>query len=356
MDYILHLKDGTTLKFHADTYEGALKMAQYYGLGAESLETVGATPTTPTATTTTAPVTTPTPSTAQTTPTIAQKYGVQEAAKWAGQPTPQASLLTPVEQATLTTTPPPPAAEYTQAQLDNYNDYLAFLKTKDGKNWPVPKDIADFLAHMDEWAGNAEYYSRGYTEEQLREFNTFKRYASAYGELTDWFPTNIEDWLANPDKAQKQLDIWKQKYGTALEEEAGAEKYALTPEEAARRREEGYTEERYAAKERYGETPMYPEAFANWRKEQSDMSGALLEYIQSEYPSLRAEFEAGLPRLTGYETREEARAEATKRESGFAAWLSEETPEIYQEYMGQRPAERGERYYVQAPTTRVTNW
>jgi len=71
---------------------------------------------------------------------------------------------------------------------------------------------------------------------------------------------------------------------------------------------------------------------------------------------LQARYEAGLPRLTGYPTREEARAEAARREAGFKGWLTGQTPGIYQEYMGQRPAARGERLYMQSPRTRTANW
>ena len=102
---------------------------------------------------------------------------------------------------------------------------------------------------------------------------------------------------------------------------------------------------------------MYKETFSSWLpKQASAMSGALTSYVESQYPSLQARYEAGLPRLTGYPTREEARAEAARREAGFKGWLTGQTPGIYQEYMGQRPTERGERPYMYAPATREVGW
>ena len=252
---------------------------------------------------------------------------------------------------------------YTQEQLDNYNDYLSFLKTDAGKNWPIPESIDDFLAHMDEWAANAEYYTRGYTDEQLREFNTWRLYASKFGGLEDWYPNNIQDWIANYDKAQQQLDAWKQlateEEQEALEAEAEREEYeehALPPEEAARRREEAYGESRYAAQERYTETPEYQLPFTQYLQEQGRFSGALEAWTENQYPSLVSQFRTTQPELTGYATREEARAEKARREESFRAWLPKQEYGLYQEYASQRPGERGERLYMQAPTMRTANW
>jgi len=101
---------------------------------------------------------------------------------------------------------------------------------------------------------------------------------------------------------------------------------------------------------------MYGETFTGWLEQQGQFSGALEKFAESQYPSLQSQYKAGLPRLTGFPTREEARAEAAKRESGFQAWLGQQTPGIYQEYMAQRPAERGERLWMQQPTMRTVNW
>ena len=247
----------------------------------------------------------------------------------------------------------PAGGEYTQQQQDDYDDYLAFLQTADGKNFPAPKDISDYLTNREQWIADFDYYARGYTEEQLREFNTWKRYASAYGDLTDWFPNNIDDWLANPDKAQKQLAIWQQEHGTALEEEEVSE---AEQAEEDKYRQEQREKAAYYEQERYTEAPMYPETFTAWLNQQGQFSGALEKYVESQYPSLRSQFESQAGRLTGKPTREEARAEASRREAGFQAWLGGEVPGLKQEYWGQRPDVRGERFYMQSPNVRELRW
>ena len=180
---------------------------------------------------------------------------------------------------------------------------------------------------------------------------------SRYAGLEDWRPSNIEDWIANYDYAQQQLAGWQQQYQAEAVEAEAVDQYALDPAEAARRREEAYRESRYAAQERYGEQPRYQEIFGGWLPQAAEqMSGALLKYTRGQYPSLRTEYQAGQPRLTGYPTREEARAEATRREAGWQAWLPQRVPKLEQEYWAQRPAERGERLYMQAPVMRAVNW
>jgi len=219
-----------------------------------------------------------------------------------------------------------------------------------------PVDIDDFFSNYDkaqglltEWQGMAEEEEVEFSDEQVREWNTFKAYASQHGEITDWFPVSIEDYFANYDQAQQQLGTWQ-------ERAAAVEPYEVDPEEAARRREEAYEEGRYAAKERYREPPMYQEAFAGWLGQQGQLSSALQEYTERQYPSLRAEYGAEAGRLTGFPTREAARAEAARREQGWQAWLTEKRPEVREEYYAQRPAQRGERLWMQRPTVRAVAW
>jgi len=183
---------------------------------------------------------------------------------------------------------------------EEYNAYLAFLKTEQGQGFPVPKDIMDYFQNREKW---------------------------------------FKDWEQYVPKGEKPVDP-----------------YALSPEEAARRREEAYAEGRYAAQERYGEQPMYSQTFAKWMDEQRGFSGALSEYVEGQFPSLRAQFESGVGRLTGFPTREEARAEAARREQAWEGWLTRATPEIYQDYMGQRPSARGEKYHEYSPTLRSVNF
>ena len=247
----------------------------------------------------------------------------------------------------------PVPADYTQEQVDEFQAYWAFTRTPKGQEYPQPQGMDDYFKDKEFYP---EWVEQGYTSEQIRAYQTFLRYSRQFGGLTDWYPTSIEDWIANQDKANKQFAIWEQLEQTQLAEQEAIDQYALDPEEAARRREEAYAEGRYAAKERYGEAPEYQPAFAQWMGEQGQFSGALQEYVEREYPSLKSEFQATQPTLTGFPTREEARAEATRRESGWQAWLSERTPELEQEYWSQRPAERGERLYMQQPTMRAVNW
>jgi len=145
------------------------------------------------------------------------------------------------------------------------------------------------------------------------------------------------------------LGVWQQQAGEV-------EKYEVDPAEAARRREESYAESRVAAGERYRETPQYQPQFAQWLGEQGQFSGALEQFVESQYPSLRSEFQATQPRPTGFATPEAARTEAARREQAWQGWLGGRTPELEQEYMGQRPAQRGERLWMQAPTMRTANW
>lgn len=246
---------------------------------------------------------------------------------------------------------------YSQEQIDSYDRFRAFQSQYGDLNDFMPKDLNEYLANYDKaqqqlttWTQEAGPEAAGFTDDQVRAFNEYKQYYYQYGKPGEWMPVDVGDFIANQTQAQAQLNVWKQ-------QAAEVEKYELPPEEAARRREESYQEGRYAAQERYGETPMLQETFAAWLPQAAgDMSGALREFVENQYPSLRAQYEAGLPRLTGFPTREEARAEAAKREAGFSAWLTGQTPELEQEYWGQRPYARGEQYSQYSPTLRTVNW
>jgi len=296
---------------------------------------------------------------------------------------------------------------FAEAQA-SYQSYLSYYPTVGA---PAPKDFADYLAHFQEWMGT--YGPEAIATERQREFEAWSRYASAYGTSDEWYPVDQDDFFANYDKAQEQLKGWKvlaeekeatytneqlqeyyayrdwaRAYGDLGElyavdiahyfsdpdtfrqqqvaweqEHAEVEEYDIDPAEAARRREEAYergeeayAESRYAAEERYRETPQYGQVFDPWLEEQAGFSGALAAFTEKEYPSLVSKYKATQPRLTGYPTREEARAEAGRREAGFAGWLGGQMPGVEQEYWGQRPAERGERLWMQQPTMRTVNW
>ena len=111
-----------------------------------------------------------------------------------------------------------------------------------------------------------------------------------------------------------------------------------------------------AAEREHYESPMYYPAFTDWVREQGDMSGAFRGFVEQKYPSLAAQHQYDVGHLTGFPSEEEALAGAQGIEQAFQGWLTEETPALYQEYMGQRPYARGERYADYSPTTRLTNW
>jgi len=247
-------------------------------------------------------------------------------------------------------------AGYTQDQIDSYNAFQAFGSKYGNLEDYTPKDLADYLANYDQaqqqleaWRTEAGPEATGFLDDQIREFYTFKDYQSRYGEPGDWKPVDIGDFFGNYETAQQQLGVWQQQAGEV-------EKYELEPGEAARRREESYEESRIAAGERYKEAPQYQPQFAQWLGEQGQFSGALEQFVESQYPSLRSEFQATQPKLTGFPTPGEARAEATQREQVWQGWLGGRTPELEQEYWRQRPEQRGERRWMQAPTMRTANW
>jgi hypothetical protein len=234
---------------------------------------------------------------------------------------------------------------YGQAYYDYWKEYQAYKEYQAAH----PEAGLPYAANADEYAYVKSKYTGGgggggggeeippeeaakYTDDQIREYYDWLTWYSSFGQPGDWKPVSIDDFFNNYDTAQGLMSTFQQRQG------------------------EAEAESEYAKAERYGEAPEYQPAFTQWLKGQGEFSGALQEYIEKQYPSLRSEYEAGLSRLTGYPTREEARTEAEKRESGFQAWLTEQTPEIYQEYMGQRPTERGERLYQYAPTMRTVNW
>jgi len=299
----------------------------------------------------------------------------------------------------------PEAEEIEPDRLSIYKDYLAWQK--DNPWMPIPKNELDYVNNAYQWLEWEPYFRIGYTREQMDDFargyTEVEAYGKKYGDLEDQYPQNFGDYIENSDIYQQQLTKWKK--------EAGSEAVGFTDAQIrewqdytwhSRYRESGdvffadmgdffnnydeaiqqlsiwrkrageaeveqkegeeYTKwarerTKYAAEEAYTEAPMYKETFSSWLpKQASAMSGALTSYVESQYPSLQARYEAGLPRLTGYPTREEARAEAARREAGFKGWLTGQTPGIYQEYMGQRPTERGERLYMYAPAIREVGW
>lgn len=277
----------------------------------------------------------------------------------------------------------PPEGEppfgYTPEQIAEYEAYLAFLKEYPDMGLPAPKDIDDYFANKDEWQDDyvppepappeptpPEEPGREYTEEEKREYYTYRNYASVYGDPNDWYPLNIEDYFKNWDTAQEQLGEWQSeelKSTTEQEqyerEREEAEAWALSPEEAARRREESYeysqwAKERseYAAQEAYHETPEYGQSFSDWFGSTASKSQPLQSFIKGMFGELKTEYQAGLPTLTGFPTREEARAEAERRETGFERWLPKQMQGLKQQFWAQAPWQREERPGTFAPRVR----
>ena len=317
-------------------------------------------------------------------------------------------------------TPAAATPTYTPEQQAEYQAYLDYIKANPILGLPVPKDIDDYYANRDKWI---EEYTptptpeptpevRTYTDDEFREYNTYRRWASSQGTPDDWYPVDIDDYFNHWDIAQEQMDEWKGEASEAekkrLEEEekaaerqakyeaeqAEAEKYALTPEEQARRREESYAytqqqraiseayqkaalspeeearrrEEQYAysqwaqerarisAQEAYRETPEYQGSFYNYFEGLSSTPGRFQDFMLAMFPKLREEWEATQPKLTGYPTPQEARAEATRRETAFGQWLPTQTKKMMEQFYVQAPPERGERPAYFAPRLRSVNF
>ena len=247
-------------------------------------------------------------------------------------------------------------AGYGYDQIDSFTDVMAYASRYGDIEDDTPKNLLDYLENYDRyqqqyesWRQEAGPEATGFTDAEIREYKDYEQWYYEHGKPGDPKPVDVGDYITNYETYQKQLKIWQQ-------EATEAEQYEIDPAEKLRRQEEAYKESRYAAEERYGETPRYSEAFTGWKEQQGQFSNALTEFIESEFPSLRSQFEAGLPPLTGYPTREEARAESASREKGLQAWLGGQTPELEQKYWGQRPAQRGERLYMQSPNVRTINW
>jgi hypothetical protein len=248
---------------------------------------------------------------------------------------------------------------YSQAQIDDYNAYLDWIKTEEGKVWPVPNSMDDFINNVDKWANTVTSQidsgeagidggeaGKEWTDDQVREYYNWLSWYSKYGELTDWKPVSIEDFYNNYDQAQGIMAEFQQRQGVSEQERAEAEAYTQQQRE--------YQE--YVRQEAFHEPARLSETFSAWMNQQNQLSGAFSEFVENKYPSLRGTFEAGMPIETGAPTREAARSAALQRESQWQAWLPQQVPGLYQEYMAQPMLKRGERPYMYQPTMRTVNW
>ena len=219
----------------------------------------------------------------------------------------QTNVREPIEPATQ--------EAHTLAEWQEFAAYMKFLREGGiEQGYPVPRDIMDYFGMKADMEAGKTAQPGQYQSENLP-------------------PT--------PEWEQQQKEQQERE-----QQQAEQDEYSKWVQERSR----------YAAEEQYREPTMYRERFAQWLHGQGDVSGALREYIESKYPSLQARFGAGMPRETGYYTREEARTAAAQREGQWKAWLSKQRPEIYQDYMGQRPSARGEKYWEYSPSLRSVNF
>ena len=301
--------------------------------------------------------------------------------------------------------PTPETETYNAVQIAEYEAYLEFIGNNPDAGFPVPRDIDDYFERRDEWekeyappppppeeeAPPSEEVPPGeepppreevppgeevppeeaeYSDEDYREYYTYRNYASAYGDPSDWYPLNIADYFANWDISQEQLTEWKaEETAKATErteyeqEREEAKQYDLSPLESALRRQESYeygkwarAQSKYGAQEAYRETPEYGKQLYGWLGGQEPKSEPLQQWMRAMFPTFQREYEAGLPRLTGFPTREAARTEATKREAGLEQWLGAQESALEERFYMQRPYERGERPSLFAPRLREVSY
>lgn len=204
-----------------------------------------------------------------------------------------------------------------------YEKYLTEIQQPGYEMWPVPKDIADWINNFDQWV-------RLYEQ----------------GGLTHTRTSEESFWIEGQKNVAGQVlgnkDIWFNPDGTPVEWiTPGGEPLEGLPEEEA---------------QKYWENPLYYPTFTDWFNQQQDFSGAFRGFVENKYPSLAAQYQYNVGHLQGFPSEEEALANAQNIEQGFQGWLTEQVPGVYQEYMGQRPYMRGERYSDYSPTTRLVNW
>ena len=250
---------------------------------------------------------------------------------------------------------------YTGEDKQEYLAYRRFIREHPELDLPKPRNLGDYMEHKDEWA---KEYAPGptpptppgptlpeppeppippgpeppgppepeYSDEERREYNTYRQYASSYGDPDDWYPLSIKDYFSNWDTAQEQLGEWQ-----------GAQS------EAEARREESYAytdwsreKSKYAAEEAYRPEVQYGPEFYKWFEQQGTKSMPLQQWMEAMYPKLRSQFEATLPAPKGFASREEARSYASGVESQWGKWLAGKQPELEEEYWMQSPRRRGE--------------
>lgn len=81
-----------------------------------------------------------------------------------------------------------------------------------------------------------------------------------------------------------------------------------------------------------------------------------LDWFESRFPSLIAEFEATLPTYKGFREARYAAEEAEKIGESWAEWLKGKQPELKERFWGMRPERRGEKPWAFQPAIRTRSF
>jgi len=270
--------------------------------------------------------------------------------------------------------------EWTDAQIAEYNNYLDFLQTTEGKDFPHPKDIADYYANVETWKeewGIDTIPEYEWTMPQKSAYERYKMYADLYGDPEDWYAEDIKTFFDNYDIANEQLDEWeteatreysqyknlgsyrepKDWYAADLDDFVANWEQAQTQQDTwltqyeedqvrQQQQEEYYDWQRQTA---YKPDVQYDPAFY---KRQEALQGESIYYqnwMREMFPELQQRFEATQPQIAGYPTLGESEAAKAQTEQAWEQYLYGQTPELREEFYSQPPSQRGEypQYYAQ---------
>ena len=295
--------------------------------------------------------------------------------------------------------------ELSDEQMQWIVDYSSYiLYQQDTPYMPVAQSINDYVLNHETWvnesaryealyAENKEYIDAGYTQAQIDSYTTeFNAFASKYGDLDDYKPADLWDYLVNYDQAQQQLEAWRLESGSeaagftdAQDREFSAywdyyneyapvgtpkpvdigdyfnnydyfqQQLGLWQQTAELQGGIGGTTGTGVGTEFYKE-PRMGQAFTDWVGQQEQFSSAMQQFTEGKYASLRSQFDWEAGRLEPSGTEEAALVGAEHREKQWRSWLTQETPEIEERYWSQRPQQRGEQLWAYNPPTRTINW
>jgi len=172
-----------------------------------------------------------------------------------------------------------------KALQQEYKDYVADIEAHPEWNLPVPTDFDDYLRIKNEAeAPPTEPAEPEYSDEDWHEYNLYQRYYSAFGDPADQRARSISEYFANQDSYLEQLTGFQGKEAEEIEERLAYEESQLSPEEAARRREESYqyTIEGRLRAEEARLHDLSPEEYARRREESYDYTVEARERAEEE--------------------------------------------------------------------------